>query len=136
MDSKQAAREWFDIGEKDFALADHASKNMHPAPFELICYHCQQSAEKYLKGYLVYHGAVPPKIHDLGELEKLCEAVNSGFSIIVAKCNILNQYGVVPRYPGYLQINEAVSLIALQYASDIKRFVAETVAGEEKKAQV
>ncbi|WP_282433370.1 HEPN domain-containing protein [Desulfosporosinus sp. FKA] len=26
--------------------------NMHPAPLEIICYHCQQSAEKYLKGYI------------------------------------------------------------------------------------
>jgi HEPN domain-containing protein len=29
---------------------------MHPTPVEVICYHCQQSAEKYLKGYIVLHG--------------------------------------------------------------------------------
>jgi len=29
-------------------------KNMKPLPIEIICYHCQQSAEKYLKGYLVF----------------------------------------------------------------------------------
>ncbi|WP_242833528.1 HEPN domain-containing protein [Desulfosporosinus youngiae] len=31
--------------------------NQHEAcSIEIICYHCQQSAEKYLKGYLVLNG--------------------------------------------------------------------------------
>jgi len=46
--------------------------NMHPIPIEIICYLCQQSAEKYLKGYLVLHDINPPKIHDLNQLRKLC----------------------------------------------------------------
>ncbi|WP_235661821.1 MULTISPECIES: HEPN domain-containing protein [Bacillus] len=25
-----------------------------PIPFAIICYHCQQCAEKYLKGYLTF----------------------------------------------------------------------------------
>lgn len=38
---------------------------------EISCYHCQQSAEKYLKGYLVLYGKNPPRTHDLDELCKL-----------------------------------------------------------------
>jgi HEPN domain-containing protein len=77
MDKKEAAKEWFDIADKDLALAGHALGTMHPAPYELICYHCQQSAEKNLKGYIVFHGVVPPKVHDLPELQKLSEALNT-----------------------------------------------------------
>jgi hypothetical protein len=29
MDNKQAAQEWFESAERDFSLAEHASKNMH-----------------------------------------------------------------------------------------------------------
>jgi HEPN domain-containing protein len=132
MDKKEAAKEWFDIANKDLALAGHALGTMHPAPYELICYHCQQSAEKNLKGYLVFHGAVPPKVHDLPELQKLSEALNPKFSIIITKCDILNQYGVVTRYPGYSQLDQAASTIALQYAKDINQFIIETIADEEK----
>lgn len=46
--------------------------NMHPVPKEIICYLSPQSAEKYLKGYLVLYDINPPKIHDLNELRKFC----------------------------------------------------------------
>jgi len=35
----------------DLGTAEYL-QNMSPLPLEIICYHCQQSAEKYLKGYL------------------------------------------------------------------------------------
>jgi HEPN domain-containing protein len=47
MDNKDIAREWFTIAARDFAAAEYL-KNMHPVPIDIICYHCQQSVEKYL----------------------------------------------------------------------------------------
>lgn len=47
---------------------------MHPMPIGIICYHCQQSAEKYLKGFLVLHGMSPPKTHDLNQLQNYVTA--------------------------------------------------------------
>jgi len=40
-------------------------QGIHPIPVVIICYHCQQSGEKYLKGYLVLKDVEPPKTHDL-----------------------------------------------------------------------
>ncbi len=48
MDKKEAAKEWFKIAESDLSSAAFLQK-MRPTPVEIICYHCQQSAEKYLK---------------------------------------------------------------------------------------
>jgi len=48
MDNRQFAKEWFDIAETDLSSAHHLI-TMRPRPIEIICYHCQQSAEKYLK---------------------------------------------------------------------------------------
>ncbi|MBN2050303.1 MAG: HEPN domain-containing protein [Spirochaetales bacterium] len=39
-----------------------------PGPLEIICFHCQQAAEKALKAYLAYNEIRPPKTHDLDEL--------------------------------------------------------------------
>ncbi|MDR1464456.1 MAG: HEPN domain-containing protein [Oscillospiraceae bacterium] len=41
-------RDWLRIAEMDLAYAEHGW-TMHPAPLELMCYHCQQAAEKLLK---------------------------------------------------------------------------------------
>jgi len=53
MDNKNIAGEWFNIADADLSSAEYL-RGMSPAPLEIICYHCQQSAEKYLKGYLAF----------------------------------------------------------------------------------
>jgi len=51
MDNLKIANEWFTMADMDLSSAKYL-QNMHPIPIEIICYHCQQSSEKYLKGYL------------------------------------------------------------------------------------
>jgi len=64
-------REWFDYADTDLASAEYLC-GMHPKPLEIICYHCQQSAEKNLKGYLIFNGiAEPPKIRQIQDFEPL-----------------------------------------------------------------
>jgi HEPN domain-containing protein len=43
------AQEWQRLAAMDLNTAEYL-QNMSPLPLEIICYHCQQSAEKYLKG--------------------------------------------------------------------------------------
>jgi HEPN domain-containing protein len=95
---------------------------MHPVPDEIVCFHCQQSAEKDLKGFLVKRDIEPPKIHNLLDLLRMCQEIIPDFSILSAKCTFLNQYGVMPRYPSDLQITSDDVKIALRYARDIKEF--------------
>lgn len=98
MDNLVHAQEWLRLAQMDLNSAEHLL-TMHPIPIEIICYHCQQSAEKYLKGYLVFYGMIPPKIHDLDELCKLCTKSNNKFEDIADFCSDLTAYGVQPRYP-------------------------------------
>ena len=58
---------WIEKGDRDLLLAQDALPNLASYP-DLVCYHCQQAAEKYLKALLVYHGLVVRKTHDLEEL--------------------------------------------------------------------
>jgi HEPN domain-containing protein len=57
--------EWLKFSDTDFSTADYLYNNMQPAPLEIICYHCQQSAEKALKAFLIYSNFKPEKTHNL-----------------------------------------------------------------------
>jgi HEPN domain-containing protein len=134
MDKQEELRQWFSIAEHDLAIAEHAFKNMHPAPLEQICFHCQQSVEKDLKGFLVLNGVEPPKIHDLPPLLEMCADKDTSFSLLKAKCTFMTKYGVIPRYPSELQIYEDDVKVALRYAKDIKDFVQEKTGGSADSA--
>lgn len=49
-------KDWRLLAEKDLSVADHLAVNMHPIPTEIIAFHCQQTAEKLLKGALTIMG--------------------------------------------------------------------------------
>ena len=114
--------EWFRFAGVDLATAEFLL-DMRPQPLEQICYHCQQSAEKYLKGYLIHNGVEqPPKTHDLVMLCELCLEFDGRFLDIGKMCSALSVYSVGPRYPDELYIDEGLMEIALQYAREIKNF--------------
>ncbi|MFH1927731.1 MAG: HEPN domain-containing protein [Chloroflexota bacterium] len=71
-------------------------------PPETRCFLAQQGAEKYLKGYLSWHGVPFRKVHDLLEILNACRSVDDGFRALEADCRALNPYSVQARYPGYL----------------------------------
>jgi HEPN domain-containing protein len=124
---------WFEFADTDLALAEH-SLSMKPQPLWAICYHCQQSAEKYLKGYLLYNGVEsPPKIHDLVNLNKKCSEFDSEFNNILDECEALTQFGVQPRYPDEIYIDETLMNLALEYAKRVKEFIPLQNVREELK---
>ena len=115
--------EWFEFADMDLASAEFLC-GMRPQPLEIICYHCQQSAEKYLKGYLIYKGVLePPKIHNLDDLCELCSDFDVHFQEIKVACNILTAYGIQPRYPNEMEIVGSDMQEALEYAHQIRDVV-------------
>jgi len=135
MDNCTRAQEWQRLAEMDLSSAEYLL-NMHLVPVEIICYLCQQSAEKYLKGYLVLYGINPPKIHDLNELRKLCSNLSETFKDIADQCSDLTAYGVQPRYPMGLMLEEQDMRQALNSAKAIRDFVLnltpEMMRGEQE----
>ncbi|MGD9677833.1 MAG: HEPN domain-containing protein [Vulcanibacillus sp.] len=122
MDNQIRALEWQKFAELDLNSAVYLL-NMCPVPIGIICHHCQQSAEKYLKSYLVLQGINPPKIHDLDELCKLCSELFDDFKDIADHCSDLTAYGVQPRYPMELILEEKDMLQALNSVKIIQDFV-------------
>ena len=113
--------EWFRFGDRDLAVAEH-SLSLHPQPYEIICYLCQQTVEKYLKGYLFFCGIKPPKTHELDRLCEMCAEHDGRFNELFEQCETLTVYGTQPRYPYEIEVNEIHMKKALVFANQIKNF--------------
>jgi HEPN domain-containing protein len=94
----QAAREWFDIAEGDLRSASLLLE-ADPPEVRAGAFHCQQAAEKYLKGFLVVHGEEPPKIHVLEVLLERAEQHDPSLQNLLGDASALTIFAVEPRYP-------------------------------------
>jgi HEPN domain-containing protein len=65
----------------------------------------------------------PPKIHDLEELEKLCETIMPIFYEIYEKCAVLSGFAVQSRYPNEIRVEKQDMDKALEYAEFIREFI-------------
>jgi HEPN domain-containing protein len=122
--------EWFSFAEEDFdsALILNNAYNKHNA---IICYHCQQAVEKYLKAFLCYHDLIPPKIHVLESLCALCSEFDSSFNEIAKDCAYLSPFAVNARYPFEMEITDLNIVKSLEIARKIKDFLP--IAGLKEK---
>ncbi|GHV85186.1 HEPN domain-containing protein [Spirochaetia bacterium] len=121
--ANELLQEWLAKGEEELRSAEYLSTMHHPTPDETICYLCQQSAEKYIKGFLFLMDIEPPRSHDLEELITMCAPSGIDFSPIQSKIQTLTKYAVMTRYPNELNITSDDMRAALQYARDIKDFL-------------
>ena len=122
MDEKSLSKEWLDLAQMDLASAEYLL-GMRPLPIEIICYHCEQAAEKLLKGILVYCGVDAPKTHDLVQLCKLCTQIDPYWAELSEACIELTPYGVQIRYPTNLELNEYDMDCALRECRRMDEFV-------------
>ena len=90
--------EWVAYSNNDLEVV-HQLLTFHPPKLEIICYHCQQSAEKILKAFCLYSDIEPPRTHNLKFLREKCEEIDKSFMELINECNRLNIYSVQPRYP-------------------------------------
>jgi HEPN domain-containing protein len=122
MTDLEAAREWFYFSQMDLTSAEYLLP-MHPRPLEIICYHCQQSAEKALKAILVHNAVFPPKIHDLTVLKELCIPFITKPETIEKECDHLTDYSVRPRYPRQIEITDTKMHKAIRDAKTVYEYV-------------
>jgi HEPN domain-containing protein len=115
--------EWLRLANMDLSAARHLFEAFRPIPIEIICFHSQQAAEKMIKGFLVSKGVIPPKIHDLTKLMKMCFEFENEFNMFHREADTLTLYGVLPRYPAEYELKEEDGERALNYADKIVDFV-------------
>ena len=119
--------DWRILAERDESVAEYLAANMFPVPTQIIAFHCQQEAEKYLKGALVVLEEEPPYTHDLDELCSIAEKHRPAFASISSSCTIITQFTVQPRYDRGLDISEADMRLILAHTKTIKDFLAKEI---------
>lgn len=92
--------EWISKAEGDYVVAQREMRARRDNNYDAVCFHCQQSVEKYMKAYLYKNGIDFPKTHNLIDLHELCLPLDGSFEIQRDLYLELNQYGVRYRYPG------------------------------------
>ena len=61
----EVLRQWVRKAEHDLEAASRIMAVEDGCPFDTVCFHCHQAAEKYLKCLLTYLGIQAPRTHDL-----------------------------------------------------------------------
>jgi len=132
MGKAEILQQWLDKGKDDLRAAEYLSTMHYPTPDEIICFLCQQSAEKYFKSFLFLHDIDPEKTHNLKDILRICQEYNTEFSTLSSEAFILTRYSVLPRYPNELEINSEDMKTALSYAKKIQEFVLKVIEAAQK----
>ena len=123
MDKTNIVKRWCDFASDDLITAKYLL-GLYPLKLEIICYHCQQSAEKILKAFLIDKSIDPPRTHDLKLLRRMCKEIDEDFNDINDACVRLTAYGVQPRYPMEVDLNEEDMRQAIKDAEYIMSFIS------------
>ncbi|PSR16386.1 hypothetical protein C8255_18055 [filamentous cyanobacterium CCP3] len=123
-DDKQAEVEkWLKISRRDLRSARTLLKDLI---LENVVFHCQQSAEKTLKAYLVHQGIVFPKTHDLDVLLDLCSQSDADFRRWDDAADVLTPYATQFQYPlDSLEPEEEDAQQAIDLAASMLDFVVQ-----------
>ena len=117
---------WFAKADEDLAMIEIGIAGK--APWAPLCVHAQQLAEKYLKGYLVSRGVLPPKVHDLERLLDLCAAQDASLESLRQDCVRLLEVSSRSRYPGWDVPNEESGAAAVDGARRVRTAVLGRIA--------
>ncbi len=127
MKNESDVKEWIRFADMDVLSANHLNEIQYPKPLEIICYHCQQAAEKMLKALIIAHDGELQKTHDLGLLADILSEFVTFPENVLNSADELTPYGVKIRYPQELNIKESHVTKALSNMKAVYDFVAEKI---------
>jgi HEPN domain-containing protein len=126
----QLVRSWLVKAQHDLASARVLAAN-DPPLLDTAVYHCQQAAEKAVKGYLASCDQEFERIHDVEALIRSAAPADARFAQWIDAGIRLTPYARIYRYPGYAteptqeQFNQALAA-----ADGLYRFVLSLLPGE------
>ena len=126
----ELVRSWLTKARNDLASARVLAASKPPL-LDTAIYHCQQGAEKAVKGYLVFCDQEFERVHDIEVLIRSAASHAAEFTDWIDVGIQLTPYARIYRYPGYAteptveQFNQALSA-----AEGLYRFVLALLPGE------
>jgi HEPN domain-containing protein len=95
---RDEAKAWLAKADEDLA-AVRACLDAKPALLGVAAYHCQQAAEKLIKGLLVLAATPFRNTHDLDELSHLAVPIYPDAEPLLAHLRVRTYWGFAFRYP-------------------------------------
>jgi HEPN domain-containing protein len=96
---EELVQSWLVKALHDLATARKAASQ--PDPYlDTAIYHCQQAAEKAVKGFLAFHDQPPVRTHDIELLLSLADPFETAFAVRFEAAERLTRYATQYRYPG------------------------------------
>jgi HEPN domain-containing protein len=115
---------WIEKANQDVKTVEILIQS-NEGPSEIICFHCQQAAEKFLKAFLIDKNIEFPRTHDLLMLiEKYILPFDNTFHEIIPAATEITGYATATRYPDlYDEFDMNAAREAYQAMTEIKTFV-------------
>lgn len=102
---RELVRAWLLKARNDLETARQIS-DLPDGHLDAAIYHCQQAAEKAVKGFLAFHDHRLERTHDVERLVRLAAAYEPGFATWVNVASLLTPYATAYRYPGEAAVLE------------------------------
>lgn len=99
-DNPSNPQEWLRRARSNLKIAERG-RRLKDVLLEDLCFNAQQAAEKALKAVCIARGIDFPKTHSLVRLMDLLEADGLNLPAEIKAADILTQYAVQARYPGW-----------------------------------
>jgi HEPN domain-containing protein len=112
-------QKWVRRAQMDFDSAAKLVETRFEPPIEVVCYLCQQSAEKILKAYTIAKTNARSTSHKLEDLLDACVPHSAEFNTLRSCCLSLSPYATLARYPSIIEPTEQHMKMALKDASKI-----------------
>ncbi len=130
----ELVRDWLTRASHDLGAA-RALCALEPPLLDAAIYHCQQAAEKTVKGWLQLQDDPFPKTHDIADLVNQAAKLEQDFKQFATAAAVLTPYVSAYRYPGGsddpMPSREEFDE-ALQHAQSIYDFVVSRVPSEAR----
>lgn len=117
-------REWMRYARDDLEVAQ-LLMDSQLRKREIICYHCQQSAEKYLKALLAKKDAPIPRTHILLTLVETAIDDSNAIKTLGPSLARLQPYAIAVRYPFQLEISDGTEEKVVAAAESVAEFIEE-----------
>ena len=130
-DKINAVNAWLKKAENDLRTSEFIM-TMDDPPYDTVCFHAQQCAEKHIKGFLTFHEIDFPKTHSIEDLVLLCKDIAPSLESEIGNIEVLSIYAVETRYPSeiYYEIPEEKAHEAIEFAKKVKSVVLKYLEGK------
>jgi HEPN domain-containing protein len=129
---QELVRAWLIKSRNDLTTARQIGA-LPDGPLDTAIYHCQQAAEKAVKGFLAFHDHRLERSHDVERLVALSAVYDASFLNWEDAAITLTPYATAYRYPGEsatLQPGRVEFDEALQLATNLVAFVRSLLPAE------